>query len=201
MVPLEVRFHHNPESPHGFVGAALSSVLWHFHKDRDAWKAEPVVEVPAEGVKGWDIPVPGLISDLVVSLDDRWLYFSNWLHGDVRQYDISDPSKPKLTGQVWVGGVLGKGPKFRERDLRGGPQMLQLAWTAGGSTSPTRCSPVGTTSSTRTCARGCFRSTAHPNGGLALDSGSSSTSTTPDGPARAHEVRLQGGDCTTEIFQ
>ena len=22
-----------------------------------------------------------------------------------------------------------------------------------------------------------------------------------DGPARAHEVRLQGGDCTTEIFQ
>jgi selenium-binding protein 1 len=23
----------------------------------------------------------------------------------------------------------------------------------------------------------------------------------PTGPARAHEVRLQGGDCTTEIFQ
>ena len=23
----------------------------------------------------------------------------------------------------------------------------------------------------------------------------------PTGPTRAHEVRLQGGDCTTEIFQ
>jgi selenium-binding protein 1 len=23
----------------------------------------------------------------------------------------------------------------------------------------------------------------------------------PKGPARGHEVRLQGGDCTTEIFQ
>jgi methanethiol oxidase len=23
----------------------------------------------------------------------------------------------------------------------------------------------------------------------------------PGGPARAHEVRLEGGDCTTEIFQ
>jgi selenium-binding protein 1 len=23
----------------------------------------------------------------------------------------------------------------------------------------------------------------------------------PDGPARAHEVRLQNGDCTTEIFR
>ena len=31
---------------------------------------------------------------------------------------------------------------------------------------------------------------------------SSSTSTTARArPARAHEVRLQGGDCTTEIFQ
>ena len=30
---------------------------------------------------------------------------------------------------------------------------------------------------------------------------SSSTSTTARGPARAHEVRLQNGDCTTEIFQ
>ena len=23
----------------------------------------------------------------------------------------------------------------------------------------------------------------------------------PDGPARAHEIRLPAGDCTTEIFQ
>ena len=42
----------------------------------------------------------GLITDLLVSLDDRYLYFSNWLHGDVRQYDISDPRRPKLVGQV-----------------------------------------------------------------------------------------------------
>ena len=35
--------------------------------------------------------MPGLITDLVVSMDDRFLYFSNWLHGDLRQYDISGP--------------------------------------------------------------------------------------------------------------
>ena len=52
--------------------------------------------------------MPGLITDLVVSMDDRFLYFSNWLHGDLRQYDISDPANPKLTGQVWLGGVLGQ---------------------------------------------------------------------------------------------
>lgn len=45
-------------------------------------------------------PTPGLITDILLSLDDRFLYFSNWLHGDLRQYDISDPQRPRLTGQV-----------------------------------------------------------------------------------------------------
>ena len=47
MIPLEVRWHHDPESTHGFVGAALSSVVWHWSKKGDEWKAEPVIEVPA----------------------------------------------------------------------------------------------------------------------------------------------------------
>ncbi len=133
MIPLEVRFHHNPASPHGFVGAALSSVMWHFFKDGDDWKAEKVIEVEGQEKKGWDFPVPGLLSDLVLSLDDRWLYFANWFHGDVRQYDVSNPSKPKLTGQVWVGGLLGKAPRFRDTVPNGGPQMLQLSLDGGGS--------------------------------------------------------------------
>ncbi len=72
--------------------------------------------------------MPGLITDLVLSLDDRWLYFSNWLHGDIRQYDVSDPAKPQLAGQVWLGGVLGKRPSVaRTASSTGGPQMLQLS--------------------------------------------------------------------------
>ena len=71
--------------------------------------------------------MPGLITDLVLSMDDRYLYFSNWLHGDIRQYDVSDPAKPKLTGQLWLGGVLGKAREFRGKKLGGGPQMLQLS--------------------------------------------------------------------------
>jgi selenium-binding protein 1 len=43
-------------------------------------------------------------------MDDKYLYLNNWLHGDMRQYDISDPHNPKLTGQVWMGGLLGKAP-------------------------------------------------------------------------------------------
>ena len=38
-----------------------------------------------------------------ISLDDRFLYLSNWLHGDVRQYDITE-DEPKLVGQFFVGG-------------------------------------------------------------------------------------------------
>jgi len=107
-IPLEVRFHHDPNSTHGFVGAALSSNMYHWHKTNGRWEVEKVIDVPAEDVEGWPMPIPGLITDLLVSMNDRFLYFSNWLHGDLRQYDVSDPSKPQLTGQVWCGGLLGK---------------------------------------------------------------------------------------------
>ena len=49
-----------------------------------------------EELEGWPLEggVPGLITDLVLSLDDKDLFFSNWLHGDVRHYDVSDPTNP-----------------------------------------------------------------------------------------------------------
>ena len=99
--------------------------MWHFTKAGEKWRADKVIEV--EPVKAGGQDVPGLITDLLVSMDDRYLYFSNWLHGDVRQYDISDPAKPKLTGQLFVGGLIGKAPEFRGKKLGGGPQMLQLS--------------------------------------------------------------------------
>jgi len=47
-----------------------------------------------------------MITDILISMDDKYLYFSNWLHGDVRQYDITNTSKPKLVGQIFLGGLL-----------------------------------------------------------------------------------------------
>lgn len=59
----------------------------------------------------------GMITDILISLDDRYLYFSNWLHGDVRQYDITNTSKPKLVGQIFLGGsILKDGPKTVIKD-------------------------------------------------------------------------------------
>ena len=68
--------------------------MWHFHRDNGSYAAEKVIAVDGVEQEGWPFPVPGLITDLVVSMDDRFLYFSNWLHGDLRQYDISDPRQP-----------------------------------------------------------------------------------------------------------
>jgi methanethiol oxidase len=108
-VPLEVRWLHDPEADGGFVGATLSSNIFRFHRSNGSFRAEPVIEVDNEALEGWPLPggVPGLITDLLVSMDDRFLFFSNWLQGDLRQYDISDPANPRLTGRVWLGGLLG----------------------------------------------------------------------------------------------
>ena len=50
-----------------------------------------VIQVAPKTVSNWILPeMPGLITDILISLDDKYLYFSNWLHGDIRQYDITD---------------------------------------------------------------------------------------------------------------
>ena len=128
LIPLEVRFHHNPDSSHGFVGAALSANIIHWWKNDDGqWQWEKIIDVENEPHPEWPIPVPGVISVILISMDDRFLYFCNWLHGDIRQYDITDPHKPILTGQVWMGGLLGKAPKINGVDITGGPQMIQMS--------------------------------------------------------------------------
>ncbi|MBA0681373.1 hypothetical protein Goari_023183, partial [Gossypium aridum] len=60
-------------------------------------------------VQNWILTeLPGFITDILISLDDRFLYFANWLHGDIRQYNI-DPRNLVLVSQVWVGGLIQKG--------------------------------------------------------------------------------------------
>ncbi len=204
MIPLEIRFHHNPESSHGFVGAALSSTMWHFHNDDGKWKVDKVIEVEPVETEGWPFPVPGLITDLVLSMDDRYLYFSNWLHGDLRQYDVSDPSKPKLTGRLWLGGVIGRSGKHRGRDFAGGPQMLQLSLDGKRlyvtdslySSWDNQFYPdlaKGSTLMQIDCDT--------DQGGMKINEDFFvDFHNEPDGPARAHEMRFPGGDSTSDIW-
>ena len=205
MIPLEVRFHHDPDSVHGFVGAALSSTIWHWYKIEDKWQADTVVAVDPVETEGWPFPVPGLITDIVLSMDDKWLYFSNWLHGDLRQYDVSDPANPKLTGQVWLGGVIGKGEPMNGKKLGGGPQMLQLSldgkrlYVTNSLYSPwdNQFYPSMAKEGSYLIQIDCDseKGGLKVNEKFMVDFGKE-----PGGAARAHEIRFPGGDCTSDIW-
>ena len=204
-IPLEVRFQHDPNSIHGFVGAALSSTMWHWYKKDDKWTADEVISVEPIQKEGMASPVPGLITDLLLSMDDRFLYFSNWLHGDLRQYDVSDPANPKLTGQVWLGGLIGKEVQMNGKKLEGGPQMLQLSldgkrlYVTNSLYGPwdDQFYPEMTKKGSYLLKIDCDTE----NGGMTLnkdfmiDFGAE-----PGGAARAHEIRFPGGDCTSDIW-
>ena len=205
MIPLEVRFHHQPDSAHGFVGAALSSTMWHWFSKDGQWEVEKVIDVPSIEAAGWPFPVPGLITDLLVSMDDRYLYFSNWLHGDLRQYDVRNPSQPKLVGQLWLGGVLGKSGTFRGQDFVGGPQMLQLSLDGKRlyvtnslfSSWDNQFYPAIANKGSSLMQIDCDTE----RGGMKLnDSFYVDFGAEPGGPARAHEMRFPGGDCTSDIW-
>ncbi|HST16340.1 MAG TPA: selenium-binding protein SBP56-related protein [Gaiellaceae bacterium] len=201
LIPLEVRICHDPDAEHGFVGAALSSTMWHLHRDNGGFRADQVISVESVELEGWPFPVPGLITDVLLSMDDRFLYFSNWLHGDVRQYDVSDPAEPKLTGRLWLGGLLGK-PGDAGRELSGGPQMLQLSLDGRRLYVTNSLYSTWDNQFYPGLRSWLLRVDCDPDGGMQVDRNFFvDLHDRPGGPARAHEVRLQGGDCTTEIFQ
>lgn len=206
LIPLETRFHHNPDSTHGFVGATLSSNIFHWYKDADGeLQIEKVIDVDNIDVDNFPVPMPGLITDILISMDDKYLYFSNWLHGDLRQYDISDPFNPKLTGQVWIGGLLGKAAEVNDLQVNGAPQMIQLSLdgkrlfvtTSLFSTWDNQFYPQMKESGGQLFIVDCDVE----NGGMsirenfAIDFGKE-----PHGPARAHETRYPGGDCSSDIW-
>ncbi|MBY8976691.1 selenium-binding family protein [Rhodobacteraceae bacterium NNCM2] len=205
MIPLEVRYLHDPESSHGFVGATLSSNMFHFYKKGKKNVIEKVIDIPPVDVIDFPVPMPSLITDFLISMDDQWLYLCNWLHGDVRQYNISDPSAPKFTGQVWMGGLLGRAPEVNGHRIEGGPQMIQ-------------CSLDGkrlyvTTSLFSTWDNQFYPAMKEVGGCMVMldadtEKGGLSINKRffvdfkdePKGPARAHETRYPGGDCTSDIW-
>ena len=201
LVPLEIRWLHDPDAEEGFIGAALSSAMWRFHRSNGSWSAEPVITTEGVELEGWPFPVPPLITDLVLSMDDKALYFSNWLHGDLRRYDVSDPANPKLTGQLWLGGVLGK-PNDAGRELNGGPQMLQLSLDGKRLYVTNSLYSTWDNQFYPELRSWLLKVDIGEDGSMEVDRDFFvDFHDRPGGPARAHEVRLQGGDCTTEIFQ
>ena len=55
------------------------------YKNEDGeWDAKFVIEQGPMKVEGWALPeMPPLITDILISLDDKYLYFSNFFRGTV----------------------------------------------------------------------------------------------------------------------
>jgi selenium-binding protein 1 len=145
---LELRPAHNPSKTWGFAGVVvsvedLSASIWLWHKDdadgpgEATWAAEKVITIPAEPADAADLPpalqpfgaVPPLVSDIDLSVDDRWLYVSCWGTGELKQYDVSDPFHPVETGSVRIGGIAGHAPHPAQpgERLNGAPQMVEIS--------------------------------------------------------------------------
>jgi selenium-binding protein 1 len=139
---FEVRPAHDPAKAWGFVGVVisvedLSGSVWLWHQDGERWGVRKVITIPAEPTAPEDLPpalqpfgaVPPLVSDIDLSVDDRWLYVSCYGTGELKQYDVSDTFHPRETGSVKLGGIVRRQPHPAAPDLRlgGGPQMVELS--------------------------------------------------------------------------
>src|SRR6202043_698202 len=139
---LELRPSHDPTRTFGFVGVVvslkdLSASIWMWKRDAGDWSATKVIEIPAEAadpdllpplLKGFKA-VPPLVTDINLSLDDKWLYVSCWGTGELRRYDVSVPDRPKLASLIQIGGIVRRAPHPKDPNaaLNGGPQMVEVS--------------------------------------------------------------------------
>jgi selenium-binding protein 1 len=217
-IVLELRPAHDPPRPYGFVNCVVSTAdlsasiwLWH-HVSLDPsapgegeWRIRKVASIPAEPAPAEQLPpalqpfgaVPPLVSDIDLSLDDRFLYVSCWGTGELRQYDVSDPFSPRLVGSVHLGGIVRRAAHPNSGPLSGGPQMVELSrdgrrvyltnslyasWDA-------QFYPQG-------LEGWMTRLDAAPGGGLSVDP----AFFLPFQGERPHQVRLEGGDASSDSY-
>jgi selenium-binding protein 1 len=207
---LELRPSHDPNKEYGFVGvvtslADLSASVWLWHRDNGQWKIQKVISIPAEPADASVLPpllqgfgaVPPLVTDINLSLDDKFLYVSCWGTGEFQQYDVSDPFHPKLTGSVHLGGIVRKAGHPNSGELNGGPQMVEVSRDGKRiyltnslyASWDKQFYPAG--------VKGwATKLDADPNGGMTVDPGFF----IDFGEERPHQVRLQGGDSSSDSY-
>ncbi|MEZ5935144.1 MAG: selenium-binding family protein [Alphaproteobacteria bacterium] len=211
---LELRPAHDPTKSHGFMGVVVSTAnlagsIWTWYRDGDTWAIKKVIEIPPEPAKADDLPpllkgfeaVPPLITDIDLSMDDRFLYVSCWGTGEFHQYDVSDPLNPTLAGKVRLGGIVSRAshPARPDQPLNGAPQMVEISRDG---------KRVYFTNS----LYGAWDQQFYPdgidgwmvkldidteNGGMSLDE---RFFLEWPGVHRPHQIRLEGGDCSSDSY-
>jgi methanethiol oxidase len=214
-ITLELRPAHDPTRAYGFMGVVvslkdLSSSIWLWQRGEGKngdWTIRKVIDIPAEPADPDQLPpmlkgfkaVPPLVSDIDLSLDDRFLYVSCWGTGEFIQYDVSDPVNPKKTGSLHLGGIVRYAghPKKPNQPLNGGPQMVEISrdgrrvyFTNSLYASwDEQFYPEGIRS-------WMVKVDAHPQGGMALEE----NFFLEFDELRSHQVRLEGGDASSDSY-
>jgi selenium-binding protein 1 len=208
---FEVRPAHDPRKTYGFVGVVLnvndlSSSIWAWHRDHGNWAIQKVIDIPAEPAEPDHLPpllkelkaVPPFVTDIDLSLDDKFLYVSCWGTGELIQYDVSDPFRPRKTGSVHAGGIVRRASHPRGKaPLVGGPQMVEIS--RDGRRVYFTNSLYGAVDDQLypdNLAGWMVKVDVNPAGGISVD---------PNffvefGDARSHQIRLEGGDASTDTF-
>lgn len=217
---LELRPAHNPTRAYGFAGVVLSlkdlsASIWLWYRDPKrsngsdgAWAVKKVIEIPAEPADPAKLPpllqgfkaVAPLITDINLSLDDRYLYVSCWGTGEFIQYDVTDPFNPQKVSSLRLGGIVNRTPHPRqpERPQNGGPQMLEISrdgrriYFSNSLYAPwdEQFYPDG--------VQGWIAKVDVPaNGGpMTFDT----NFFTETGGIRPHQIRLEGGDASSDSY-
>jgi selenium-binding protein 1 len=208
---FELRPAHEPTKTYGFVGVVvslkdLSSSIWTWYRENGHWEVLKTITIPAQPAEPDQLPdplkgfkaVPPFVTDIDLDLNDRYLYVSCWGTGEMHQYDVSDPFKPKLTGKVEIGGIVRRKahPKSRGH-LLGGPQMVEISRDA---------KRVYFTNSLYSTVDDQFypdrltgwmsKLNVGAHGGISFDD----DFFVDFGETRSHQIRLEGGDASTDTF-
>ncbi len=208
---LEVRPAHDPAREYGFLGVVIDTTnlegsIWTWWREDGKFHVKKTAVIAPEPADIALLPpllqgfgaVPPLISDIDLSLDDRFLYVACWGTGELRQYDVSDPMNPKLTGSVHAGGIARRTPHADGSAFAGGPQMTEISRDGKRvyftnslySSWDKQFYPAGVPGRQVMCRVG-------ETGGLTLDD---NFVVDFGDDYSAHQIRLQGGDCSTDSY-
>jgi selenium-binding protein 1 len=214
---LELRPAHDPTRAYGFASVVLSledlsSSIWLWYRNAgrrgaNTWAIKKVIEIPAEPADPETLPpllqgfkaVAPLVTDINLSVDDRYLYVSCFGTGELIQYDVSDPFTPKRVSSIRLGGIVGRTPhpSSPAQPLNGGPQMVEISRDG---------KRIYFTNSLYTPWDDQFypdgidgwmaKVNVRPEGGMELDE---KFLLRADG-MRPHQIRLQGGDASSDSY-
>uniref|UniRef100_A0A7E4UVH1 Galectin domain-containing protein n=1 Tax=Panagrellus redivivus TaxID=6233 RepID=A0A7E4UVH1_PANRE len=221
-----VRFIHNPECNHGFAVSAIGGSIFHIHKNSktEDYHADKIVQYQSAKVSGWiKEEMPPLPLDIIISMDDRFLFVSCFLHGFVEQLNITDPFRVTTCSRVYLGGAIHRAfgvtlqrynginytPKrffVRGTEFHGGPARMQLSldgrrlYVNNSFYTPwdSKLYPILITQGS---AIALIHINVKPAGGLKLDENfliQPGCQEFDDGPYLAREMKFMNGDSTSD---